>query len=457
MKKADDNKAGWARREFLKTTTGALVVGLGAGRVTIAQDRRNGSVGAWREVGPARSRGGRFLHRGPSQQHRDAICRLRRSRTGRTDRALQIAAEELDLEFSQVLMVDRATRLCPPTASRRPAGPPGSAERRCASAAAEARRVLLEPGVGAAEGAGPGSDRGQGVVSVQDAIRNDPSPTASCWGTNRSTASSRPSPTVTAASNCRARTPDIAPSKSRAAYTIVGTRVPRLDMPDKVSGKYQYMQHVRVPGMLHGRVVWPQGQVAGGVTPPKVVSIDEAVDQDTFRAFGSFAATTSSAWSRNASGTPCARRRQLKVTWEPFPAVFPGHDGIHDSFRAATDQRHRHRRTKADAAGRARAAISGRPRRVRLVPRALRVARDDGAELRGRGRHARRRSRDVLRSGHLSDSAAASGQSPGPARRKDPRAVLRGLEHLRQQLLHRCGGSGGDHVAGSSASRSACS
>ena len=27
--------------------------------------------------------------------------------------------------------------------------------------------------------------------------------------------------------------------------------------------------------MLHGRVVWPQGQVAGGVSVPKVVSVDE--------------------------------------------------------------------------------------------------------------------------------------------------------------------------------------
>lgn len=43
-------------------------------------------------------------------------------------------------------------------------------------------------------------------------------------------------------------------------------RVPRFDLPDKVSGKYVYMQHVRVPGMLHGRVVWPQGQGAYGVS-----------------------------------------------------------------------------------------------------------------------------------------------------------------------------------------------
>src|SRR5262245_15587040 len=37
MKKPDDNKAVLGRREFLKTTTGALVVGLGARQVSIAQ------------------------------------------------------------------------------------------------------------------------------------------------------------------------------------------------------------------------------------------------------------------------------------------------------------------------------------------------------------------------------------------------------------------------------------
>ena len=53
--------------------------------------------------------------------------------------------------------------------------------------------------------------------------------------------------------------------KTPADYKIVGTRVPRSDLPDKVSGQHIYMQHVRVPGMLHGRVVRPRGQRAYGV------------------------------------------------------------------------------------------------------------------------------------------------------------------------------------------------
>ncbi|HEY1297433.1 MAG TPA: molybdopterin cofactor-binding domain-containing protein [Chloroflexota bacterium] len=47
--------------------------------------------------------------------------------------------------------------------------------------------------------------------------------------------------------------------KDPSKYTTVGTSVPRLDIPGKVTGQFTYMQDVTVPGMLHGRVVRPTG------------------------------------------------------------------------------------------------------------------------------------------------------------------------------------------------------
>ena len=47
------------------------------------------------------------------------------------------------------------------------------------------------------------------------------------------------------------------PWKNAKAYKYVGTSVARLDIPDKVTGRFTYMHDVRVPGMLHGRVVRP--------------------------------------------------------------------------------------------------------------------------------------------------------------------------------------------------------
>ena len=47
--------------------------------------------------------------------------------------------------------------------------------------------------------------------------------------------------------------------KAVSKYRIVGRSVPRVDIPPKVTGEHFYIQDVRVPGMLHGRVIRPPG------------------------------------------------------------------------------------------------------------------------------------------------------------------------------------------------------
>ena len=48
-----------------------------------------------------------------------------------------------------------------------------------------------------------------------------------------------------------------AAGKDPKDYKLVGKPVPRVDIPDKVTGRFTYMQDFRLPGMLHGRVVRP--------------------------------------------------------------------------------------------------------------------------------------------------------------------------------------------------------
>jgi nicotinate dehydrogenase subunit B len=48
-------------------------------------------------------------------------------------------------------------------------------------------------------------------------------------------------------------------TKDPATYSVVGKPLPRKDIPDKVMGRFTYVQDVRVEGMLHGRVVRPYG------------------------------------------------------------------------------------------------------------------------------------------------------------------------------------------------------
>ena len=56
--------------------------------------------------------------------------------------------------------------------------------------------------------------------------------------------------------------PGVAPAKPIANYSMVTQRdkVFRIDIPAKVTGQYTYVHNIRVPGMLHGRVVRPRGQ-----------------------------------------------------------------------------------------------------------------------------------------------------------------------------------------------------
>ncbi len=60
-----------------------------------------------------------------------------------------------------------------------------------------------------------------------------------------------------------------------AAYRLIGKPIPRIDIPSIVTGQTTYIQNVRVPGMLHGRVVRPRGQAALTQGAP-IVSVDKS-------------------------------------------------------------------------------------------------------------------------------------------------------------------------------------
>ena len=67
------------------------------------------------------------------------------------------------------------------------------------------------------------------------------------------------------------------PVKPPEQYRIVGQSTPRVDIPGKVSGQFVYVHDVRVPGMLHGRVVRPPygGRDAGAFIGHSLISVDK--------------------------------------------------------------------------------------------------------------------------------------------------------------------------------------
>jgi CO/xanthine dehydrogenase Mo-binding subunit len=168
---------------------------------------------------------------------------------------LQIAAEELDLDFSQVQKARVDTNTTPDQGSTVGSGSIARGGPQIRQASAEARQALL--GLASAKLGVPAAQLSvsKGVVS----------------GGGKSTTYGE----LIGGRLFNVPFTGKAPQKKVADYKIVGTRVPRLDIPDKISGKYTYVHNVRVPGMLHGRVVRPRGQAAYG-TGAKPLSIDES-------------------------------------------------------------------------------------------------------------------------------------------------------------------------------------
>src|SRR5215212_7358239 len=123
--------------------------------------------------------------------------------------------------------------------------------------------------------------------------------------------------------------------KAVDAYTIVGQSVPRTDMPAKATGELVYVHDVRVPGMLHGRVVRPpyDGVDAGPFVGTSLVAIDETSVSDipglvAVVREGDFVGVVA---EREENAVKAAM--QLKVRWKPTPAL-PDLGDVETALRA---------------------------------------------------------------------------------------------------------------------------
>ncbi len=176
---------------------------------------------------------------------------------------LLIAAEELDLELEQLVFVRHDTNLSPDTGGTYGSSSIAIAGMELRAACAAARQALL--GLASAKLGVPvaGLTTSNGAV-VSSAGRIGYGDLVG----GRVLTASIPFPVLQAGQS---------PAKPVSEYELVGiSRAPRLDIPAKVTGTYTYVQNIRVPGMLHARLVRPLGQGAyGDGTLAGIVSVDE--------------------------------------------------------------------------------------------------------------------------------------------------------------------------------------
>lgn len=109
-------------------------------------------------------------------------------------------------------------------------------------------------------------------------------------------------------------------------WTVLGNPVKRVDMPEMVTGRFEFAHNVRVPGMLHGRVVRPPtvGATLASVDEASVSNLPGFVKVVTKKDF--VGVVFEKQWQAVQGAT------QLKATWKPGPAL-PPQAGFYDHMR----------------------------------------------------------------------------------------------------------------------------
>jgi nicotinate dehydrogenase subunit B len=292
------------RRDFLKAG-GAMVIGFALRDVLDAQTR--GTV-----AGP------------PDARQIDTWLAIHADNTatvyvgfaelgqGASTALLQIAADELDLDMGQIKSVRLDTNVTPNQGGTYSSASIALGGPQVRTAAAEARLALLRMASQRLDAPAESLTVSKGIVSA---------------GGKR----------VTYGELIGDRRFDLpftgsAPVKKPSEYKVVGERVARRDLADKIKGTHVYMQHVRVDGMLHGRVVRPRGQRAYGAGA-RVTSVDEASIRSILgvrvvRRKDFLGVVAETEWDAVRAA------RLLVVKWEPTSAL-PGSDRVYERMRAA--------------------------------------------------------------------------------------------------------------------------
>jgi CO/xanthine dehydrogenase Mo-binding subunit len=116
--------------------------------------------------------------------------------------------------------------------------------------------------------------------------------------------------------------------KPYSTYKIVGQSPPRFDVPAKVFGTLDYVTDIKVPGMLHGRMIRPP--VSGAVP----VAVDEALIRDlpgvrVVHDKGFLGVVADREWDAVQA------TERLKVTWSEATPPFPENSALYDHIRQA--------------------------------------------------------------------------------------------------------------------------
>jgi len=291
-----------SRRVFLKRS-GALIVSFGSSalveRLALAQ-------------GPF---GTRMSHVDPRQLDSWIAVNADGSVTARTGKCelgqgiytaqLQLIAEELSVPLARVKLIECDTDVTPDqgTTSGSQSTPTNFNQRNLAQAAATAREHLI--GLASERLGLPASE-----LEAVDGVVRSKADDAKRVGYGELVAGRRLNVPLSATAR----------RKAPGEWTVLGKPVPRVDLAELATGQFEFVHNVRVPGMLHGRVVRPQepGATVAAVDQSSLRGLQGVVKVVVRRSFVGVVAEKP--WQAvRAAG-------QLRVTWAKGAGLPPQDD-----------------------------------------------------------------------------------------------------------------------------------
>ena len=291
------------RRTFLKTS-GALIVGFSAGSLQVA--RAQGPV----QGSPAMNQLDSWIAIAADGSV-TAYSGKEELGQGISTAQAQLVAEELSVPFNRVKLIYCDTAITPDQAhtSGSQSHPTNFNHGNLGQAGATARELLFRM---ASERLGAPVEQltaSDGVIS----LKSDPSKRVTYGqlvGGKKFNLALNPN----------------AKRKPASEWTVLGKPVPRPDMPDLATGKFEFVHNVRLPGMLHGRVV----------RPPSVDATVASVDENSVAGMPGLVKVVV---KKNFVGVVAQKPWQaiqaaakLKVSWNPGKPL-PAQASFYDSLR----------------------------------------------------------------------------------------------------------------------------
>jgi len=314
------------RRQFLQAG-GALVVGFVLAPLSDASAQQT-AQGAFPLRGLAEDSVDSFLAIG-----RDGTVTLYSGRvdlgTGLRASYRQIVAEELDVAYERIVMIDGDTALTPDQGGTGGSTAIVGAGVQVRQAAATARQALLKM---AAQRLSVPVEQ----LSVAEGVVRASSGRSVAYGD------------LLAGNRFDIKTDTAAPLKNPGQYKYVGKPLRRPDLPDKMTGRHTFVHDFKLPNMLHARIVRPS---AIGATLAEVdeTSIADIPGARVVRVQNFLAVVAENEWNAVRAA------RALRVRWTGGGNL-PGSDGVYAQMRGTTPERNEDLLKRGDSASGLRAA-----------------------------------------------------------------------------------------------------